>query len=202
MVRFSERPPVRERKDELRINHQIRVREVRVINHEGKMLGVMPTSQALRLAQEIGLDLVEVAPSATPPVCKISDYGKLRYEKTKKEKEQKKGQHQIKVKEVKFKPTIDEHDFQFKLKHAREFLEKGNKVRIICTFRGREVLHPEGGKKAVQRMADELKDVAQEESNQFMGKVLTVTLAPFSKKKGKGTKSGKEEVKENKDAQD
>lgn len=187
-MRFSGKRGRQERKDELKINHHIRAREVRVIDENGKMLGVMGTMQAVRLAQDAGLDLVEIGPNSQPPVCKIADYGKLRYEKTKKEKEQKKAQHQIKVKEVKFKPTIDEHDFQFKLKHAREFILKGNKVRLSCFFRGREIVHPEAGKKVMQRMIDDLEDIAQVESSQFMGKTLASTLAPFSKKKGKTTK--------------
>lgn len=156
------------------------------------MLGVMPTMKALGLAQESGLDLVEISPNANPPVCKIADYGKLRYEKTKKDKEQKKAQHQVKVKEVKFKPTIDEHDFLFKMKHAREFITKGNKVRLSCFFRGREITHPEVGKKVMQRMIDGLEDIAQVESSQFMGKTMATTLAPFSKKSKKGSAPSKE----------
>ncbi len=194
-MRFSGRRGRPERKDELRINHHIRAKEVRVIDQDGKMLGVMSTMQAVRDAQDAGLDLVEIGPKSDPPVCKIADYGKLRYEKTKKEKEQKKAQHQIKVKEVKFKPTIDEHDFQFKLKHAREFIMKGNKVRVACFFRGREIVHPEVGKKVMQRMIDELADISQVESSQFMGKTLATTLAPISKKKGKTPVKENENVK-------
>jgi len=135
-------------------------------------------------ASEQGLDLVEISPNAEPPVCKIIDYGKFRYQQTKKEKESKKTQHQVKVKEVKLKPNTDEHDLQTKLKHAREFLQKGNKVRITCCFRGREMQHPEIGMKAVNRMCDDLADLSTPEADpKLLGKNLTVVLAPGAKKK-------------------
>jgi translation initiation factor IF-3 len=136
------------------------------------------------MAQEAGLDLVEISPGASPPVCKIINYGKYRYDQTKREKENKKAQHQIRVKEVKVKPNIDEHDLQTKLRHAREFISKGNKVKITCTFRGREMMHPENGVKLVKRICDDLEEIAQPEAppKQF-GRMLHVVLAPGSKKK-------------------
>ncbi|MFN0065365.1 MAG: translation initiation factor IF-3, partial [Chlamydiales bacterium] len=137
--------------ERLRINRQIRVPNVRVIGADGAQIGIISTREALLLAQEAQLDLVEVAPNASPPVCKIIDYGKFRYDQTKRERESKKAQHQVKVKEIKLKPNIDEHDFQTKLKRARQFLEKGNKVKVTCMFRGREMAYPELGKKVVQR---------------------------------------------------
>ena len=131
------------------------------------------------MADEAGLDLVEVVPNAKPPVCKIIDYGKFRYDQTKREKESKKAQHQIKVKEVKVKPYIEDHDFQFKLKNARGFLEKGYKVKLTCMFRGRQLAHPEVGEAVVKRMIDNLSDIAAPESPpKRMGRSLTTVLAP------------------------
>jgi translation initiation factor IF-3 len=140
--------------------------------------------EALAKAEQAGLDLVEIAPSAEPPVCKIIDFGKYRYQLTKKEKEQKKSQHQVKVKEIKLKPNTDEHDLVVKLKHAKEFIAKGNKVRVTCTFRGREMLHPEFGKRIIERICEDLSDVATPESPaKMLGRNLSVVLAPGAKKK-------------------
>lgn len=175
----------------LRINRAIRADKVRVIGADGRQLGVMPVRQALALAEEAGLDLVEVVPKAIPPVCKILDYGKYRYQQTKKEKETRKSQHQVKVKEVKLKPNIDEHDLQTKIKHAREFIQKGNKVKITCMFRGREMLHLDLGKKLVKRFCEELEDIAQIEAPpKQQGRMLTTVIAPSTKK----TKSAKMEL--------
>lgn len=154
-----------------------------MIGADGQQIGVIPTKDALARAQDAGLDLVEVAPNSVPPVCKIIDYGKFRYDQTKREKESRKSQHQIKVKEIKLKPNIDEHDFQTKLKRGRQFLEKGNKVKLTCMFRGREMAYPELGKKVVQRFCDELADVGTLESPlKMMGRSLTSVLAPGGKK--------------------
>ena len=132
----------------------------------------------------MGLDLVEIAPSADPPVCKIIDFGKFRYQQTKKEKESKKSQHQVKVKEVKVKPNTDEHDLQTKLRHARKFIAEGNKVKITCMFRGREMMHPEFGQRVIKRMCADLEDIATSETfPKFFGKALSVVLAPGGKKK-------------------
>lgn len=167
----------------LRINQQIRAPKVRVIDQEGRQLGILTVREALALANEAGLDLVEIAPSADPPVCKIIDYGKYRYDQTKREKDSKKSQHQIKVKEIKVKPNIDEHDLLTKLKQAKQFIEKGNKVKITCTFRGREMAYPELGEKVVKRMLEELETVAQAESPlKMMGRTLIVILAPGAQK--------------------
>ncbi len=156
---------------------------MRVIGADGEQAGVLLIREALTKAQEAGLDLVEVAPAAVPPVCKIIDYGKFRYDQTKREKEGRKTQHQIKVKEIKLKPNIDEHDFQTKLKRGRQFLEKGNKVKLTCMFRGREMAYPELGKKVVQRFCDEVADVGTLESPlKMMGRSLTSVLAPGGKK--------------------
>ncbi len=168
----------------LRINREIRAPKVRVIDKDGGQVGVLTLAEALAKAEAAGLDLVEIAPSADPPVCKIIDFGKYRYQLTKKEKEQKKTQHQVKVKEIKIKPNTDEHDLETKIKHAREFIAKGNKVRLTCVFRGREMLHPEFGQRLVQRICDHLSDVASPEAPPKMfGRNLSIVLAPGAKKK-------------------
>ncbi|NGX28452.1 MAG: Translation initiation factor IF-3 [Candidatus Anoxychlamydiales bacterium] len=167
----------------MRINRQIRAEKVRLISEEGKQVGVKYLTEALRMAEEADLDLVEIAPNAKPPVCKIVDYGKFKYQQLKKEKENRKAQHQVKVKEIKFKPNIDTHDFLTKEKHAREFIEKGYKVRISCVFRGREMLHTELGKKVIQRLIDDLKDIAVIEAPlKLMGRSMSTVLAPMSKR--------------------
>lgn len=176
----------------MRVNREIRAPKVRLISQSGEQLGVVPLYEALRLAEEAGLDLVEISAGSVPPVCKIINYGKFRYDQTKREKENKKAQHQIKVKEVKVKPNIDEHDLQTKLRHARDFVSKGNKVKITCTFRGREMAHPEIGEKLVKRMCTELEDIAQSETPpKIFGRMLSVVLAPGPKKKKEGTTTQK-----------
>lgn len=168
---------------DLRVNRQIRVPKVRVVGADGSQLGVLQTRDAQALAQEQGLDLVEVAPNAVPPVCKIIDYGKFRYDQTKKEKESKKAQHQVKIKEIKVKPNIDDHDLMTKMRHARGFLDEGNKVKVTCMFRGREMAYPENGRKVIERVIETLADVsAVEASAKMMGRSLFCVLAPASKK--------------------
>ncbi|MBM3198886.1 MAG: translation initiation factor IF-3, partial [Chlamydiae bacterium] len=157
-----------------KINREIRAPRVRVIDEEGSQLGVLTLADALDKAQQAGLDLVEISATAEPPVCKLIDYGKYRYQVTKKEKEGKKAQHQVKVKEIKLKPTTDDHDVQIKAAHAREFILKGNKVRITCVFRGRELAHPEVGKKIVDRFCESLSDIAALEAEaKLLGKNLS-----------------------------
>jgi len=168
----------------VRINRQIRALKVRVISSDGRQIGIMAPLEALKIAEDEGLDLVEISPNAQPPVCKIVDYGKFKYHQMKKEKESKKAQHQIKVKEIKFKPNIDTHDFMTKEKRAREFIEKGYKVRVTCTFRGREMLHVEVGEKVVQQLIDDLKDVAVNEGSlKLIGKNISTVLIPTTGKK-------------------
>lgn len=168
----------------MRVNREIRAPKVRVIGQNGEQVGILSLYEALNMADGAGLDLVEISPSAVPPVCKIIDFGKFRYDQTKREKENKKAQHQIKVKEVKIKPNTDDHDVETKLRHAREFIEKGNKVKITCTFRGREMMHPEFGEKLIKRMCDQLEDIAQAEAPAKMfGRMLNIVLAPGGKKK-------------------
>jgi len=126
----------------VRVNRQIRISPVRVIGAEGEQLGILPVEEALAAAESQGLDLVEVAPTARPPVVRIMDYGKFKYEAARKAREARKKQHQIQIKEVKFRPGIEAHDFEFKVRHARRFLEEGNKVKATMMFRGRQMAHP------------------------------------------------------------
>lgn len=176
----------------MRINREIRADKLRVIAEDGRQLGIMNFREALALAEEKGLDLVEIAPAAKPPVAKIIDYGKLRYHQAKKEKESRKSQVVIKVKEVKLKPNIDTHDFQTKMKHAREFILKGYKVRISIMFRGREMLHIDLGRKVVQQFCDDLADIATVEAPpKLMGRTMTTVLSP-SGKRSKPTKTSNE----------
>lgn len=181
----------------MRVNRQIRAANVRVIDKDGKQVGVIAIHQAMSLAEAAGLDLVEISPNASPPVCKIVDYGKFRYQQTKKEKESKKAQHQVKIKEIKVKPNTDQHDLQVKLKHAREFIEKGNKVRLTCMFRGRQMAYPEIGKKVIQQLMDGLADIGTAEGTpKMMGRNLSVTVAPGVKKmKEKKSESENEDEK-------
>ncbi|MBJ7449965.1 MAG: translation initiation factor IF-3 [Parachlamydiales bacterium] len=168
----------------MRINKEIRALKVRVIGSKGDQLGILPIREALSMAEDAGLDLVEVVPNSDPPVCKIIDFGKFRYNQTKKDKENKKAQHHIKVKEVKFKPNIDEHDLETKLKQARTFIEKGNKVKITCTFRGREMIHTEIGHEVMRKFCSSVEDIASPEAPlKMMGRSLSTVLAPGAKKK-------------------
>jgi len=141
----------------------IQAREVRVIDEERNALGVLPTSQAIQLARERGLDLVEIAPTADPPVCKITDYGKFLYEQHKKDHEAKKHQKQIQIKEIKFRPKISVHDYDFKMKHVKRFLGDGNKVKITVMLRGREKQKPELGQQILDRVLLDLKDMAAQD---------------------------------------
>lgn len=145
---------------ELMINEQIRDREIRLIGENGEQLGVMPTKEAMRLAKEAELDLVKIAPTAKPPVCKIIDYGKYRYELVRKEKEAKKKQKVIEVKEVRLSPNIDVNDLNTKVSAARKFIEKGNKVKVTLRFRGREMAHVQSSRHILDDFAKELEDIA------------------------------------------
>lgn len=168
----------------MRVNKEIRAPRLRVISSTGEQLGVLTFHEALTKAEEQGLDLIEIVPTATPPVAKIMDYGKFRYDQTKREKESKKSQHQIKLKEIKLSANIDEHDIQVKLRHAREFLEKGNKVKITLTFRGREMMYVQLGEKVIRSFVQQLEDVSTAEMDQkMMGRTIQVVLAPGAKKK-------------------
>lgn len=158
--------------------------EVRLIDADGTQVGVVPTPRALEIAFSKGLDLVEVAPKAVPPVCKIMDYGKYIYENSKKEKAAKKKQHQISLKEMRFRPKTEEHDYQFKLRHIKEFLEEGAKVKVFVVFRGRELAHKEMGYKMLDRLKDDLVEVAEPElPSKMEGRNLSMMFLAKSKKK-------------------
>ena len=169
----------RQRSDRTRVNHRIRAREIRVIDEEGTQLGVMTPGDALALAEERGLDLVEVAPNGTPPVCRIMDYGKYRYQMKRKAHEAKKHQKSITVKEVKFRPNTDEHDYEFKKNHIIRFLNQGDKVKANVWFRGREIVHKEIGRALIQRLVEELEEIGTVENRPKMeGNNLVAIFAP------------------------
>ncbi|WP_072866154.1 translation initiation factor IF-3 [Desulforamulus hydrothermalis] len=168
---------------EQRINEEIRAREVRVVDADNNQLGIMSVKEALRLAEERQLDLVEVAPQAKPPVCRIMDYGKFKYEQSKREKEAKKKQRIIQVKEVKLRPRIEEHDYIVKAKNAERFLKDGDKVKVTIMFRGREIVHTELGKKLLDRLAEDLKELCLvERQAKLEGKNMIMILAPKNDK--------------------
>jgi translation initiation factor IF-3 len=165
--------------DRLRINHRIRVPEVRVIGEDGEQLGVMPTHEALRLAEERGVDLVEISPRAFPPVCRVMDYGKYKYEQAKKKQQARKHASTVEIKEIKFRPKTEEHDMDFKVKHVRRFLEEGNKVRLVIVFRGREITHPQTGLAVLNRVVDATADLSGVEVTPNMeGRRMVMILAP------------------------
>ncbi len=174
--RFDRRPPER---DTTRINERIRVPEVRVIDEEGKQVGVMKTPDALALAQEKDLDLVEVAPEARPPVTRILDYSKYKYEQAQKVKQARKHQQQITVREIKFRPKIAEHDYDTKKHHVERFLRHKDKVKVTIMFRGREVTHPERGTMILDRLAEELQELGVVEQRPMQeGRNMTMMMAP------------------------
>lgn len=173
-------------KNQYRVNEQIRVREVRIVGDSGAM--VVPTRQALDMARDQGVDLVEISPNANPPVCRLIDYSKFLYQQKKRAKEMKAKQVKVEVKEIRFGPQTDEHDYQFKLKHAKEFLEEGNKVRAYVFFRGRSILFKEQGEVLLLRFANDLEEWGKVESMPSLeGKKMFIYLAP--KKAGVAKKS-------------
>ncbi|HUV93547.1 MAG TPA: translation initiation factor IF-3 [Anaerolineae bacterium] len=170
------------RRREHRLNREIRVKEVRVVDEEGKHLGVHPTGEALRLAEERGVDLVEVAPDADPPVCRLLDYGKFLYERARRDREARKAQKQTEIKEIRFRPKIAEHDVMVKTNRAREFLAEGAKVRMRVRFRGREITHQEIARSLLDRIAEQMSDVAVVEQRPAMeGYTMLMILGPSSK---------------------
>lgn len=172
-------------KDEHRINERIRVPQVRLIDENGGQVGVVPTFQALQMAREKGLDLMEVSPNASPPVCKICDYGKFKYEKKKKDHQAKKKQTVIKVKEVQLRPQTEEHDLEYKFKNIRQFLEDGDKAKITIMFRGREITYVDQGYKIMRSLAESVKDIGIVEANpKLEGKKLIMIIAPSKKQPG------------------
>jgi translation initiation factor IF-3 len=172
-------PRQQQRQIQIRVNHRIRVPEVRVIDSDGSMLGVLQTHEALRKAQEQGLDLVEVNPKSDPPVCKILDFGKYKYEEKKKAGEAKRKQTVVDIKEIKLRPKTDDHDLNFKVKAARRFLEAGHKVKFTVRFRGREITHPEKAQEQLTYCTQQTEDLANIETRPMMeARAMTVVIAP------------------------
>jgi len=169
---------------ELRINRSIKVREVRLIDDKGEQHGVVPIEKALAIALETGLDLVEVSPNAKPPVCKLIDYGKFKFDKEKQQKESKKKSKQKRDKEIRMQPKIEVHDLQFKSKHIKDFLEEGNKVKVTVRFRGRELAHTERGKVVLEKVLELLEDAyVMEREPKMEGRFMSMLLRPKPKKK-------------------
>ena len=163
----------------MRINRRIRVSPVRLIGPDGEQIGIVPTSEAYNRAQELGLDLVEVSPNSRPPVCRIMDFGKYKYELSKKDKLAKKKQHVFQLKEMRYRPKIDEHDYQFKTKHVREFLESGSKVKAFVLYRGREMAHIELGRKILDRLIEDMSDIAVVDVQpKLEGRNMNMILSP------------------------
>ena len=174
-----ERPQLPDNKNRLRVNRMIRFSPVRVIAPDGEQLGILAVDEAIAAAEARGLDLVEVAPMARPPVCRIMDFGKFKFEQAKAARAAKKKQRSVDLKEIKFRPGIDEHDFDFKTRHAREFLAEGNKVKVTMMFRGRQMAHPELGKEVLDRVAEVLGDVGKvEQEARLEGKNMTMLMTP------------------------
>ncbi|WP_052303910.1 translation initiation factor IF-3 [Desulfofundulus kuznetsovii] len=180
-----------------RVNEEIRAREVRVVDPSGNQLGIMPVREALRLAEERQLDLVEIAPQAKPPVCRLMDYGKYKYEQSKREKEAKKRQRIINIKEVKLRPSIEEHDFQVKARNAARFLKEGDKVKATIMFRGREIMHTQLGHQLLLRLAEQVKDLSIiERQPKLEGKNMVMILAPRQDIKPENKQESKQETKQ------
>ncbi len=185
--RFARRTGIREQNQKARINWRIRVPQVRLIDEEGGQVGIIPTQQALQMAEERGLDLVEVAPNADPPVCRLMDYGKYRYDQAKKEREARKNQKVVELKELRFKsPNIDQHDIEVRTDQARRFLGEGDKVKFTVRLRGRQLAHPEVGLRMLEDVAETLRDAGVvEQRPMFEGRQQTMILAPAPAKSSK-----------------
>lgn len=162
-----------------RVNRQIDATQVRLINHNGEMVGVVSRSDAIRMAEDVGLDLVEISPNAVPPVCKILDYGKFKYEAQKKANQARKRQKTVEIKEIKMRPGIDTHDYETKMRSARRFLDEGDKVKVTVRFRGREMMHSERGMTVLERIQTDLGEVAKiEQTPRMEGRMMTMIVAP------------------------
>ncbi|MCL8206799.1 MAG: translation initiation factor IF-3 [Actinomycetia bacterium] len=164
---------------DLRVNEDIRARDVRLVGENGEQMGIVPLREALRIAAERRLDLVEVSPTSRPPVCRLMDYGRYKYEQQKRERESRKKQHVVAIKEVKMRPTIEEHDYDVKRRSATRFLEAGDKVKVTITFRGREIVHSDLARSILDRMAQEVAPVGQvERPARVEGRSMIMILAP------------------------
>ncbi|MDP4199615.1 MAG: translation initiation factor IF-3 [Bacteroidota bacterium] len=188
MERFSRVMPSRD--PGVRMNENIRVPEIRVIDSEGQMIGVMSPKEGLEIARAKMLDLIEIVPNAKPPVCKIIDFGKWKYEQQKKDKQAKKASHQQLLKEVRFHPRTDTHDFEFKVRHARAFIEEGHKVKAYVQFKGREVSYKQFGEKLLTDFWKRMEDIAKIDQNvSMMGRTMSMVLSPAGKKAKAGTEA-------------
>lgn len=177
-----------------RVNERIRIREVRLIDDEGNQVGVIPTFEALQMARDRGLDLVEVAPNAMPPVCRLMDYGKFRYEQSRKERESRKNQHVVELKEVRLRPKIDDHDLETKGRQAAKFLDAGDKVKFTILFRGREMAHPDIGRGILDQLAEQLREHGTVESPpRLEGRSMIMFLNPLKAKQAAGQAAQKED---------
>ncbi|MGI8405754.1 MAG: translation initiation factor IF-3 [Thermomicrobiales bacterium] len=172
-----------------RVNERIRIREVRLIDDEGNQVGIIQTRDALEMARERGLDLVEVAPNAVPPVCRLMDYGKFRYEQSRKERDSRKTQHVIRLKEVRIEPKIGDHDLETKGRQAAKFLDGGDKVKLSVLFRGRSITHPELGRDLLDQLQEQLREHGTiEQTPRMEGRTMTMHMAPLRPKTGGGEK--------------
>ena len=182
IVRFTE-TFIKERKiraQKIRVNDQIRISPVRFIDESGNQLGIVSIEEVLNLAKDRDLDAVEVSPDSRPPVVKLMDYGKFKYEAQRAARDAKKKQHHVQVKEVKFRPGIEDHDYEFKVRHARRFLSEGNKVKLTMMFRGRQVRHPELGHEVLRRIVEDLADMGKAESQpKLEGRIMSMVLSPL-----------------------
>ncbi|BBK29460.1 translation initiation factor 3 (bIF-3) [Stella humosa] len=179
--RFIARPPFEPTpsRDGPRVNNEIRVPRVRLVDERGEMVGVVTTPEAITMAEEAGLDLVEVAPNADPPVCKILDFGKFKYEEQKKKNEARKKQKIIEVKEIKLRPGIDDHDYDVKMRSMQKFIEEGDKVKVTLRFRGREMAHQDLGLQVLIRVRDDLDEVAKvEQMPRLEGRQMVMVMSP------------------------
>ncbi len=179
----SQRRPTISRPVQTRVNERIRIREVRLIDDEGNQVGIIATRDALEMARQKGLDLVEVAPNAVPPVCRLMDYGKFRYEQSRKERDSRKNQHVVELKEVRIRPKIDDHDLETKGRQAAKFLDHGDKVKLTVLFRGREMAHPDIGKGLLDQLLELLKTHGTvEQSPRLEGRAMTAIMNPVRAK--------------------
>ncbi|TLM99264.1 MAG: translation initiation factor IF-3 [Actinobacteria bacterium] len=182
---------------DLKINERIRGTQCRLIGYDGSQLGIYALADAQRIADDQGMDLVEIAPNAAPPVCKIMDYGKFKYEQALKEKQARKNQTKVEIKEIKFRPKIDKHDYETKKKHVMRFLDAGAKVKVTIMFRGREMAHPELGLNILERVAAELGELAIIETQpKLEGRNMHMMLAPLKKKEPKAERAEGETTEE------
>jgi translation initiation factor IF-3 len=174
-----------------RVNERIRIREVRLIDEAGEQVGIIPTRDALEMARERGLDLVEVAPNAIPPVCRLMDYGKFRYEQSRKERESRRNQHVVELKEVRIRPKIDDHDLETKGRQAAKFLDAGDKVKLTVLFRGREMAHPDIGRGLLDQLADFLRPHGTAEAApRLEGRAMVMFVNPLKQKQAIQEKEG------------